>query len=211
MVPSVFFVNGGRKLASENGKLLLVDFVATKNRDWLAIGVAEADFSLSSLPSDHEVDCGDHCCIRSYPGHSPIAMCIIVNKDFRHLLNDIQWNGRACKACFSSVGSGHRHLSGCNFNFDFVFCHGRHRELLVETCNEVAWFVQSSKSANRSCVVLGDFNADFLPIDTRDPWKDSPGRQLHHADERSLVMGVVEAFNGQIPQAFFVRVTARKV
>ena len=99
-------MNSGRKLACEKNKLLLVEHVANINRDWLAIGVAEADFSLSSLPSDHAVVCGDHFCVRSYPGHSSTAMCTIVNKDFRHLLKSIEWNGRAAKHVFPASARG---------------------------------------------------------------------------------------------------------
>ena len=51
-----------------------------------------------------------------------------------------------------------------------------------------------SKPRGSETVIMGDFNADLLPLHSLDPWSDLPQRTEHHFEERHLLMALCDQF-----------------
>ena len=148
--------------------------------DWAVAFFAECD---AHRHADHMHDFGDHLCRRFWAGPGSFPFCVVIRRSRVHALRSVTQCGRACRVHFAD---------GASLNKSFVFFHGAHGDDLPDSLSDAAFLVKT-RSSRSQVVVMGDFNVDFLPAFSGDPFSDQPGRSARHFDNRLLLENFLES------------------
>ena len=155
-------------------------------RDWAVIFFSEVDAYLKELPA---MEFGDHLAHRIYPGAGSVAFLVLVHKKFKGCLHSFEARGRSCRLHFQSAKA--------DWSQTVVCIHGGHGVHLGQSLSDATFLCR--KAAKRTpLLVVGDINVDQLPTLSVDPYGSDCSRGGHHAVERGLLHGFMDAHNLEV-------------
>ena len=179
----VVSINAQGSGGDELGIRALLSMVAEVDQQWAVVFISESDFFAEK---NDQIDLSPHLTWRHYPGEGSRAMRFVLRRDFTHLFQSIQWQGRCG---LLTLSSGLR----CDQGFaSFLGVHGAHGDLLEDTLAAASCLLGLRRPGTKT-LVLGDTNVDFLPMMEWDPWREQFNRRAHHSDRRDLLCAWADA------------------
>ena len=152
----------------------LVNSLSEDVPSWAAIFIPESDSS--SLDLDYTEDA--HLHLRHKPGKGSRPMRLIVHSRFKSNMTSCKWLGRSGALTLGSV---------C-----LIGTHGALGDGLAASLVDTATLIKR-RAWGTVPVVLGDHNIDILPVQSFDPWAETPDRSSKHAQERGLLYAWLDA------------------